>query len=174
MAGVTTTIRPVGPGEHTELGELTVAVYRQVLASELEGYAPILRDVAGRLAGGCRVLVAADGDRLQGGVTYVPEPGSLSPLAKDDEAELRMLVVDPAAQGQGVGSALVRACIDLARSDARAGVVLGTMPEMAAAHRLYRRLGFRRAPERDRLVEGGRPLWCFTQTLERARPSPPP
>ncbi|HWH34973.1 MAG TPA: GNAT family N-acetyltransferase [Acidimicrobiales bacterium] len=171
---MTTTIRPVGPGEHAELGELTLAVYRQVLASELEGYAPILRDVAGRLAGGCQVLVAAAGGRLLGGVTYVPGPGPLAPLAADGEAELRMLVVDPPAQGQGVGSALVRACLDLAGSQHREGVVLGTMPEMAAAHRLYRRLGFQRSPGRDRQIASGQPLWCFSLALEPASPSPPP
>lgn len=158
-------VRPVQRHEHGALGELTVAVYRRVLASELTDYAPVLRDVAGRLAAACEVLVTDDGDRLLGGVTYVPAPGPYAPLAAAGEAELRMLVVDPAAQGRGVGAALVQACIERARRSGKHALVLGTMPEMAAARRLYARLGFVPVPERDDRVPGGRPLLCYSLAL---------
>lgn len=65
------------------------------------------------------------------------------------EAEIRALAVTPGGQGQGIGSALLRAVVDRAR---RAGVrhlVLLTQQDMAAAQHLYRRAGFRRLPERD-------------------------
>ena len=169
---------PGGPGadevreaethEHAALGELTVAVYRQVLASELVDYAAVLRDVPGRLAAGCDVLVAADGDRLLGGVTYVPGPGAYAQVAVAGEAELRMLVVDPVAQGRGVGAALVRACVDRARADARSALTLGTMPAMVAAQRLYLRLGFERVATRDDQVPSGLPLLCYSLDLQAA------
>ncbi|MBW3579743.1 MAG: GNAT family N-acetyltransferase [Actinobacteria bacterium] len=156
-----TVVRPVEHHEHATLGELTVTVYREALASELVDYAPVLRDVAGRLAAGCEVLVAEDGGRLIGGVTYVPGPGPYAQLAGHHEAELRMLVVDPGAQGKGTGAELVRACIDRAVTAGRHGLALGTMPEMAAARRLYERLGFVRVPARDGFVPGDRPLLCY-------------
>ena len=37
-------------------------------------------------------------------------------LESDDEAAFRMLVVDPAARGRGIGELLVRACLERARS----------------------------------------------------------
>ncbi len=69
--------------------------------------------------------------------------------AEQAELEFRMLSVAPGAQGQGVGAALVEHVLDhYRRADARA-VVLSSLVEMAAAHRLYARHGFTRLPERD-------------------------
>lgn len=165
MAPGQTTIRPVRPDEHAALGELTVRVYRAVLDSPLESYSPVLRDVAGRLADGCDVLVAHHRGRLAGGVTYVSRSGPLAQLIAEDEAELRMLVVDPAFQGLGVGAALVQACLERATAAAKRALVLGTMPEMVTAHRLYERLGFHRTPERDRRLDSGHHLMSFEQVL---------
>jgi ribosomal protein S18 acetylase RimI-like enzyme len=66
-----------------------------------------------------------------------------------------MLAVSDEARGQGVGAALVRACIDRARRDGKARISLLTTDNMQAAHRLYERLGFRRSPESDMIVESG-------------------
>lgn len=159
------TIGPVRSEEHRSLGELTVRVYRQVLASELEDYAGVLRNVDDRLAAGCEVLVAKRADQVVGGVTYVPGPGPYAQLITDDEAELRMLVVDPEAQGQGVGAALVQACVELARAAGRRNLVLGTMPAMVAAQRLYARLGFVRTPERDQQLDSGPLLVSYAKAL---------
>jgi GNAT superfamily N-acetyltransferase len=117
-------------------------------------YEAVLRDVAARDRD-ATVLVALDDDgTLLGGVTYVAEPGN--PYAEfdgADQAGFRMLAVRPDAQGRGVGAALVEACIDLARRDGKRQLTLYTTRSMAAAHRLYDRFGFRRAPEFDMMVE---------------------
>jgi ribosomal protein S18 acetylase RimI-like enzyme len=60
-----------------------------------------------------------------------------------------MLVVDPAVRGQGIGEALVTACLQRAAAAGATRMVLSTDPRMHAAHRLYARLGFTRLPERD-------------------------
>src|ERR671917_1750079 len=60
-----------------------------------------------------------------------------------------MLVVDAAARGSGVGAALVRASVDLARGDGCTMVRLSSQEDMLAAHRLYERLGFVRTPSFD-------------------------
>lgn len=52
------------------------------------------------------------------------------------------VVVDEAVRGGGVGSALVRAALELARSEGARTVDLTSRPEREAANRLYVRLGF--------------------------------
>jgi ribosomal protein S18 acetylase RimI-like enzyme len=76
-----------------------------------------------------------------------------------------MLAVDPAAQGRGVGTALLGRVLDASRRRGSADVVCSSLPEMRAAHRIYRRLGFRRAPERDWSPVPGVELLAFTVAL---------
>jgi ribosomal protein S18 acetylase RimI-like enzyme len=141
-------VREASPEEHDHLGSLCVRAYRS-LGAVSESYAARLRDVRSR-AQTARVLAAVDdGAPPLGCVTLILDGGPWRELAADDEAEFRMLAVDPAAQGRGAGAALVRACIEQARTAGRARPVLSSATDMAAAHRLYERLGFTRAPSRD-------------------------
>lgn len=140
-------IRPVEPQEYADVAELTAGTYR----SEGYGspaYEAALRDVAGRAADSTS-LVALDGERVVGAVTVSTRGGPWAERAAPGEAEIRMLVVDPAARGAGIGEALVRTCIALAEEDACTAVRLSTEPTMTTAHRLYERLGFVRTPDRD-------------------------
>lgn len=164
MAEPATVIRPVRPEEHAHLGELTARTYENLLPLQDGGYVDVLRDVAARTAT-CEVLVAVRHGRVVGGVTYVAGPGPFSALAGDDESEIRMLVVDPAAQGRGLGEALVRACIERAVGQRKRALSLYTTDAMSAARRLYARLGFLRAPERDSSVGDGLRLLCYTLEL---------
>ena len=54
------------------------------------------------------------------------------------------VVVDEKARGQGMGEALTRAGIELAREKGARGVDLTSRPAREAANRLYQRLGFKR------------------------------
>jgi ribosomal protein S18 acetylase RimI-like enzyme len=82
-------------------------------------------------------LDAASGTPL-GCVTYVPAPDNAwAEHLREGEASIRMLAVDPAAQGRGVGSALVAACLDRARADGRRAVFLHSLPVMTGAQRIY-------------------------------------
>ncbi|MEV0093486.1 GNAT family N-acetyltransferase [Streptomyces sp. NPDC050738] len=148
------TIRRAEPTEYAALGDLTAAVYLHAGFLDLgedDPYADTLRDVPAR-AIGADVLVAVrdDDGHLLGGVTYAPPGSRWADIAGPHEAEFRTLAVDPAARGQGVGEALVRACIDRARATPHVeNLVLSTQRTMLAAHRMYDRLGFTRTPERD-------------------------
>src|SRR3954470_12856540 len=140
-------VEPATPEDFPRIAELTGGVYRA------EGLAPVeyqreLRDVAGR-ADRAELLVARDGGTVVGSVALVlaGEFGEIT--ESDEEAAFRMLVVDPAARGRGVGELLVRACLDRARAAGKRRMVLSTDPRMTAAHRLYERLGFTRLPDRD-------------------------
>jgi putative acetyltransferase len=65
--------------------------------------------------------------------------------------------VRPAGRGHGLGAALVRAILEGARAAGYRQVRLDTLPSMAAAQELYRRLGFREiAPYRHNPVPGAR------------------
>lgn len=113
-----------------------------------EEYGAQLADVATR-ATQCSVFVAHLDGRLVGLVTAVTRGGEYANVAADGEAEVRMLVTAEEARGRGVGLALVEACLEQAREDGCSVVRLSTQPDMAAARRLYERLGFVRTPERD-------------------------
>ncbi len=94
-------------------------------------------------------LVVVRGDAVLG-ATIMLHPGSaMHQVARPGEREFRLLAVDPQARGQGVGEALVRACIDVCIGDGAQALVLWTRPTMTAAQRLYERLGFVRVPDRD-------------------------
>lgn len=145
-------IRQAEPDEYEALGEITVQAYlRDGLLDYGEGdeYLPVLKDVAGRAAA-AEVLVAVEGGRLLGGVTFVAGPGPMADIARLGEAEIRALAVAHEARGRGTGEALVRACVDRARATEGCGaVVLSSQRSMHTAHRIYERLGFVRTPERD-------------------------
>lgn len=163
------TVRPVRPEEHARVGELTVAAYTR--DRDIGDYAEELRDVADRVET-AEVLVAVDDDgTVLGSVTNVPDGGPYGEIGRPGEGEFRMLAVDPAAQGRGVGTALVNACVDDARRRGRERVVLSSGTWMGAAHRIYSRLGFVRLPERDWTPVPGVDLQAFALDLVRlARP----
>jgi len=152
--------------EAKALAELTVSAYAALPGDHLgDGYEEELRDVAGRAAK-ATVLVAVDGDRILGGVTYVPGPGPLAEHAEPDDAQFRMLAVSAEARGRGVGEQLVRACIARARAYGRGRLALYTSQHMTVAHRLYERLGFRRVPEDDWQVNDHLTLLRYVLDLE--------
>ncbi len=158
-------IRPVADHEHARVGALTVAAYESVPGMPLDGYREALRDVAGRSADAV-VLVAVEDGEVLGSVTYVPGPDSASAEFTDpDAAGMRFLAVDPPAHGRGVGAALTRACLERARQEGRARVVLHSTVWMTAALRLYEALGFRRAGELDWTPEPGATLLGYSYEL---------
>jgi GNAT superfamily N-acetyltransferase len=167
-------IRSVRPDEYDRLGDITVEAYTTLPGHVPEpDYEVELRDVAGRAAQAV-VLVAVDDDgELLGGVTYVPDPSS--PLAEFDDpdaASVRMLAVAPGAQRRGVGRLLSQACIERARADGRARVLLHSTAWMHGAHELYRGLGFRRAPELDWTPVPGISLLGFALDLTESACAP--
>jgi len=59
-------------------------------------------------------------------------------------AHVEDIVVDEAVRGQGIGEALVRHALGVAREAGANGVALTSNPRREAAIRLYRRVGFKR------------------------------
>jgi ribosomal protein S18 acetylase RimI-like enzyme len=155
---------PAGPEDFDQIAALTVRVYVDGgLASP--GYAAELADVTGRAERAELLVVRDDDGRVVGSVALVLAGSFGNVTASDDEAAFRMLVVDPAAQGRGIGELLVTACMDRARAAGKRRMVLSTDPRMTAAQRLYRRLGFTRMPERDWRPEPGIDLLVYARAL---------
>jgi ribosomal protein S18 acetylase RimI-like enzyme len=159
-------IRPATPAEFDQIGELVVRVYlAEGYIRPGSHYPAVLRDVASR-AGKAEVVVAVDeAGTLLGTVTYAAGGTPYAETAGPDEAGFRMLVVDPAARGRGVGEALVAWCVDRARAGGATVLRLSTQDTMTAAGRLYRRLGFVRTPHRDWRPEPGLQLTTYALHL---------
>jgi ribosomal protein S18 acetylase RimI-like enzyme len=157
-------VQPARPEDFAAIAELTVAVYVDGgLASP--DYASELADVAGRASRADLLVVRDPAGRVLGSVALVLQGDFGNVTASDDEAAFRMLVVDPAAQGRGIGELLVVTCLDRARAAGKRRMVLSTDPLMTAAHRLYRRLGFTRLPERDWSPVPGTDLLVYSREL---------
>jgi GNAT superfamily N-acetyltransferase len=124
-------------------GVLGPAVYRHLYpdwtASQAAAVERVCRDPA------VRVRVADDGGRPVGFVAVLVHDESFD---EPDSGEVEMLAVDPAAQGRGVGRALLDDGVEQLR---RAGVRLvaigtGGDPGHAPARRTYEAAGFTPLP----------------------------
>jgi ribosomal protein S18 acetylase RimI-like enzyme len=145
--------------EVTAAGALTAEAYHaDRLIDDGDEYRDELLD-AGRRSREATLLVALQSvpggaSVVVGTVTLAPHGSSYAEVAEPGEVEIRMLAVAPEARRQGVAEALMHACLREAVALGSRVVVLSTLDAMVGAHRLYERLDFRRAPERDWHHEG--------------------
>jgi GNAT superfamily N-acetyltransferase len=168
-------IRPVRPEEYAALGDLTVAAYRALpcVMPHQDTYDIQLRDVARRAAVSCVLAAVTPAGELLGGVTYVSGPDDpYSEELREGEAGIRMLAVEPAKHGRGIGHALTQACLDRARSDGRRRMVLHTCAWMPDAIRLYEGMGFRRVPGIDFAPAPGLDLIAYALDLTGSSDQP--
>jgi ribosomal protein S18 acetylase RimI-like enzyme len=174
-------IRRVRPEEYEEAGRVTALAYREHGPStgadeKLRGhdddddvagweeYFLRLADVASRDVQ-APVLVAIENGRILGSLTLELEErismshGPLSP----GHAHVRMLGVDPAARGRGVGRALMDAAIEISKAQGKTMLTLNTTQQMTGAQRLYESMGFTREP--DEVMPDGFVLLAYSLPL---------
>ena len=126
------------------------AFFEAKIASEAAAFLPR------REMPGCGFFLAVEGEAWLGSVV-VDHSGDAGALAK-----LRWFIVSPAAQGRGVGAALLEHAVSRARSSDASGIRLETFAGLEAARKLYERAGFKlieeRAPDPDAPATWGAPV----------------
>ncbi|HVK75967.1 MAG TPA: GNAT family N-acetyltransferase [Kofleriaceae bacterium] len=85
------------------------------------------------------VLIARDAGAIVGALTL-----TLYRIPTGLQARIDDVVVDGAARGRGIGEALSREAIRIAREAGARNVSLTSRPAREAANRLYQRIGFQR------------------------------
>jgi ribosomal protein S18 acetylase RimI-like enzyme len=146
------TIREARDDEHDEAGRVTAGAYAEFARpgdGDWQTYLARIADVSERAAR-TTIVVAVDGHRIVGSATLeltarVEEPED--PPLHPHEAHIRMLGVDPSARGRGVGTLLMASCERLALEQGKTLMTLHTTQRMAAAQRMYERLGYARGED---------------------------
>lgn len=165
-------IRRADPADHQRVGELTVAAYQPFLDGENDTYIARLRDAPARDAQAELWVAVEEGGRVVGTVTTCPPGSPWREIAGTGESEFRMLAVAPEAQGRGVGRLLVSHVVSRAAQQGDRAVVMSSLAEMTAAHRVYHATGFVRVPERDWSPMPGVELIAFRRELSAEEQTP--
>ncbi|MEE9095389.1 GNAT family N-acetyltransferase [Arthrobacter nitrophenolicus] len=164
---MTVILRRAVPADFPEVRRITRDAYSRAghFAAD-HPYMSVLENVEHR-AEHAQVWVAESAGKVIAAVTLTFAGQPYSEIARDRELEFRMLAVDPAHQGGGVGRAVVREIVEHARRlPETEAISITSATFMERAHNLYQSLGFRRAPERDWYVPGEDVLlWVFTLEL---------
>jgi ribosomal protein S18 acetylase RimI-like enzyme len=158
------TVRRARSEDLEAAGEVTVAAYEQFTLGPADPYVAKLRDAAARHREAELWVAELDGE-VVGTVTIALEGSPWREISEPDEGEFRMLAVAPSAQRRGVGDALMRLVMSRFRDLGAHAIVLSSLAEMTAAHRVYERLGFRRLPDRDWSPVPGVDLLAFRAEL---------
>jgi GNAT superfamily N-acetyltransferase len=91
------------------------------------------------------VIIAKLQDTFAGAVAYFGPNSQKAAFFDQRWPIIRMLVVDPAFRGKGIGRALSDACIARAKRDGSPIIALHTSPIMSVALPMYLRMGFVKA-----------------------------
>jgi len=152
-------VRNAKPEEFVGIGKMMVNVYAALdgfpKPAELPQYYDMLRNV-GELTkkSGTELLVAASpsGD-IKGAVVYYADiaqyGANITAGGEKNASGFRLLAVDPAARGQGVGKLLVNACIQKAKDHKHEQVILHTTKSMMTAWVMYETMGFKHSSDLD-------------------------
>ena len=152
------------------IAHLNVWAYREFSVDlGTEVWPEIVRKLTsvGPAAGRATFFVVRNGEDLLGSVAYRPPGSSLSPVPPA-WASIDLLAVSPAARGQGVGAALVSACIDRAGADGATTIGASVSGLMTAAQGLFSGLDFHR--EQGLAKRGAQPYWLYRKVL-RVQPA---
>ncbi|MBB5434391.1 bifunctional helix-turn-helix transcriptional regulator/GNAT family N-acetyltransferase [Nocardiopsis composta] len=131
-------LRPLGPGDLGWVLDRHGALYAQEYGWGADYEALVAKIVADFAAG-------HDPERERGWIAELDgeRVGSVFCTRADEEtAQLRLLLLEPAARGHGLGRRLVEECMDFARAAGYRRMKLWTQSCLTAARSIYSRAGF--------------------------------
>jgi len=142
--GVTVVVRTARPADAAAIDQVALSAFAQY-RDQYADWKVFSRGVGAMsiLGAGGELIVAEGGGRVVGAVAYVGPDQPKLDIFEPHWPAIRMLVVDPAARGDGIGRRLTKACIDRARADGAPLVALHTSPIQSVALAMYLRMGFR-------------------------------
>ena len=148
-------VRDARADETDTIIRVTIAAYVQYGAymppDAWHEYREDIRANLSDAANGDHIVAERDGHIVGSVLMKTPprEPSQGDMPRATDAPEMRLLAVEPAARGSGIGRRLTKECIRRARAQGYASLTLHTHEIMAVALRMYERMGFVRAPELD-------------------------
>ncbi len=168
------TIRNARPEEFEAVGQLMVQVYSQLQgfpkANDQPAYYRTLAKVGDFTAKPLtEILVAVSGDsKICGALVYFGDmqfygSGGSAPREKN-AAGFRLLAVDSAFRGAGIGKLLVQACIKKAMEINRRQLIIHSTKSMLTAWKMYENMGFQRSEDLD-FLQGDLPVFGFRLML---------
>ncbi|MFI6630178.1 GNAT family N-acetyltransferase [Nonomuraea fuscirosea] len=139
-------IRPPRPGDLGWVVERHGALY-----SSEYGWGIEFEQLVARIVGDLDLTrdtgwIAESGGRRVGCVFYVRQDATT--------AKLRMLLVDPAARGLGIGRRLVEECLRHARAEGCKRITLWTRDSLVSARRIYQAAGFSLESQEEGMENG--------------------
>jgi GNAT superfamily N-acetyltransferase len=148
-------VRDARPGDRDAILAVTLAAYQEYAERMPVHWEAYRRDILTTLThtGSAEQIVAEEDEMLVGAVLLYPAGTAGGALESTPSwgawPEVRLLAVAPSARGRGIGATLMQECVRRARRAGATALTLHTTDMMAAAVRLYRRMGFVRAPDLD-------------------------
>lgn len=168
------TIRNAKPEEFETIGKLMVKVYSQLEGfpspTEQPKYYNTLANIgAFTLNPKVELLVAISNDNtIAGGVVYFGDMqyyGSGGTATKElNTAGFRLLAVDPAIRGKGIGKLLTLECIRKAKEEKFGQMIIHSTKAMLTAWKMYEGIGFKRSEDLDFMQEDF-PVYGFRLAL---------
>jgi GNAT superfamily N-acetyltransferase len=169
------TVRNAKSEEFEAVGQLMVQVYSQLegfpKANEQPAYYRTLANVGDFTAKPDTELIVAvstDG-KIDGALVYFGDMqyygSGGSATGERNAAGFRLLAVDSARRGTGIGKLLVQACIDRAKASKCDQVIIHSTKSMLIAWKMYENFGFERSVDLD-FLQGELAVFGFRLVLK--------
>lgn len=167
-------VRNATSDEFDRIGKLLVKVYSQLEGFPKESEQPDYYKMLANIGEMTKkpetellISVSPEGE-IAGAVVYFADMkyyGSGGTATKEQNASgFRLLGVDSAFRGKGIGKALTNECIRKAREKKQQQVVIHTTMAMKTAWKMYESVGFKRSEDLD-FLQGELPVFGFRLVL---------
>jgi len=144
MAGIR--LRDYESADAENLNRIAVSAFDQ-FRDHYEDWPAMLAGLSktSALSASSEIIIAELEDQFAGAVAYFGPNSQKASFFDQRWPIIRMLVVDPAFRGKGIGRVLSKECIARAKRDGSPVIALHTSPIMSIALPMYMKMGFVKA-----------------------------